>query len=320
MVFYNNRKNSKASKKAPKAKKPRGLTSTERKQVKNIIKSKKEVYYIPTICYANNRALSTTFKQGYLPSTTCFGSSGLISASGVVVGNTLGAVATNINTTATLVRPMGGIDLMADTANIVPIEGEKAIMKSMKLNLRVSALKVENLNSDDVAIKPLNFRCIVFKVKKARPAGTIPNLASGSTTAPSMFLNNINNDVGVDDTQVPYEFENLRTNSEAIEVLRDIRFKLMNPVAGHHDSGTGGGGIGYINNQFNLPTTKELSFWLPCPKKPIQYDNSGTSRQPTNWDYRTYAMVFCTRGGGTYTQTQGYWDMEASMISRVQEY
>jgi len=317
--FYNRKRN--APKKAPRRpKKAKGLTSLEKKQVNSIIKSKKEVYYIPTICYANNRALSTTFKQGYLPSATCFASGGLISASGVLVGNTIGAVGLNLNTTNTLVRPMGGIDLMADTANIVPIEGEKAIMKSIKLNLRVSALKLTNAGNDEVVSKALNFRCIVFKVRKARPAGTIPNLATGTTTAPSFFLNNINNDVGLDDQQVPYEFENLRTNSEAVEVLHDLKFKLMNPVATHANGSTAQPGIGFINSVHNLPTTKDLSFWIPCPKKPIMYDNTGTSRQPTNWDYRTYAMVFCSRNGGSYTTTTGYWDMEASMISRVQEY
>lgn len=316
--FYNRKRN--APKKAPRApKKARGLSTLEKKQVNNIIKSKKEVYYIPTICYANNRALSTTFQQGFLPSATLFGSGGLISASGVVVGNTLGAVGTNINTVNTLVRPMGGIDLKADTANVVPIEGEKAQMKSMKLNLRVSAVKLTNLDDDADCAKALNFRCLVFKVRKARPAGTIPNLSTGGTTAPSMFHNNINQDVGLNDAQVPYEFENLRPNSESIEVLHDVKFKLMNPVTGHKNYNPNT--VFNVYNVQNLPTNKDLSFWLPCPKKAITYDDTGTSRIPIGgWDYRTYVMVFCNRSGGTYTETTGYWDMEASMISRVQEY
>lgn len=311
MVFYNRKRKSAPTKPRP-AKKAKGLSKVEKKQVSNMIKSKKEVYYIPTICYANNRALSTTWKQGYLPNVSVFQSTNLISASGLAVGNYLGSVGTNINTTSTILYPTGGIKLNADANNVVPIEGDKALMKSMKLNLRVSALKVESAAADGTAIKPLNFRCIVFKLKKARPAGIIPNFATGSTSAPSLFVDNLNQDVGVDDIQVPYEFENLRLNTQSVEVLRDIRFKLMNPLAFQTSSS-----IGLINNQHNIPTTKDLSFWLPCPKKPVQYDSA---RTPDNWDYRTYCIVFATRNGGTYTQTQGYWDMEASMISRVQEY
>ena len=132
-----------------------------------------------------------------------------------------------------------------------------------------------------------------------------------------MFHNNLNNDVGLNDVQVPYEFENLRTNSEAIEVLHDLKFKLMNPIAATKSASTD---VWNVFQAGDYPTTKDLSFWIPCPKKSITYDDTGTSRNPTNWDYRTYVMMFCSRNGGTYTATTGYWDMEASMISRVQEF
>lgn len=301
-----NRKNRKTNQKS----KP-GLNKVEKNQVKEMIKSRKEVYYIPTYSYASNRALSSGFKQGFLASQDCFGSS-LISAVGLTVGNTPGVVSNAVNVVNNILYPTGGIKLSDGTNTLypsVPLQGNKLTMKSMKLNMRISALKVTSGSADEIAIQPLEFRTIVFKIKKQRAAGVLPDLTTGSGSGPSMFLNTLNEDVGLRDTQVPWEFANLRTNSTSIEVIRDFKFKLMNPVAVTNHA--------TANTQFPLPTTKDLSFWLPVPKRPVHYDDT---YKPENWDYRTFVLTFATRAGGEYQTSTGYWRAEATTISRCEEY
>ena len=305
------KKNSKRNNFKRSGKSKTGLNKVEKGQVRNMIKARKEVYYIPTYSYASNRAVSSGFKQGFLAPVSIFGSS-LISAVGLTVGNTPGVVSNAINAVNNVLYPTGGIRLADGTNTLypsVPLQGNKLNMKSMKLNIRISALKVTSGGADDVAIQPLDFRTIVFKIKKQRAAGVLPDLTTGTGTGPSMFLNTLNEDVGLRDTQVPWEFANLRTNSTSIEVIRDFRYKLMNPVAVTNHA--------TANTQYPLPTTKDLSFWMPVPKRPVHYDDS---YKPENWDYRTFVITFCARSGGEYQVTPGYWRMEATTISRCEEY
>jgi len=300
-----------------------GLNRVEKSQVRQIIKQRKEVYYVPAYQYCCARASSSGFLQGALASANCFGGN-KISTAGLTVGNTPGAISNSVNASGTKLYPTGGIKL-SDGSNVLypscPIAGNKALVKSMLCKIRISATNIASVNNDINGIKPIDFRCVVFKIKAgSRPAGLVPSLITGATSAPSMFKNTLNEDVGLDDTVVPFDFEQLRLNTESLEVLRDFKFKLMNPVSASSTS-PGADGYAIINNQNPLPTTKDLSFWLPTPKRPITYDSD---YKPENWDYRTYVMVFASRQGPytstSYTQTQGYWVMEASITSRVQEF
>ena len=301
-----------------------GLNRVEKSQVRQIIKQRKEVYYVPAYQYCGNRASSSGFLQGVLTSVNCFGGN-KISTVGLTVGNTPGAISNSVNASGTKLYPTGGIKL-SDGSNTLypscPIQGNKALVKSMLCKIRISTTAITAVSQDATAIKPLNFRCVVFKIKAgSRPAGLVPSLITGATSAPSMFKNTLNDDVGLDDTVVPFDYEQLRLNTESLEVLRDFQFKLMNPVSASSTS-PGADGYAIINTQNILPTTKDLSFWLPTPKRPITYDSD---YKPENWDYRTYVMVFASRqgsysGAGAYTQSTGYWNMEASITSRVQEF
>lgn len=315
MVFFKNQKRKKTPPKNKRTKRqPSGLNKVEKKEVKTMLQKKKEVYYIPAFSYAFGRTVATGFKQAQQTNYPAFGhtTSGSVSMCGLVVGNYLGGIATTVNTSYPYLIPTGGIKLDGDASNPVPILGDKAYQKSMKLNMRITALKNEAPSQDDKTVRPLKFRVLAFKIKGNRPANISPNLRTGSTTNPSLFLDNINNDVGIDDTVVPYEIDNLRVNTQNIEVVRDINFELEQPVAFHY----AGDGFIYETGQ-SRPTVKDLSIWLPCPKTPVKYD---VAKTPTNWDYRTYVMVICHRSGGTYTKTDAYWAMESNMISRVQEY
>jgi len=292
---------------------PSGLNKVEKKEVKNMLQRKKEVYYIPAFSYAFGRTVSAGFKQAQQTSYPAFGhtTSGSVSMCGLVVGNYLGGIASTVNTSYAYLLPTGGIKLDGDASAPVPIIGDKAHVKSMKLNMRITATKMTVMNDDDKTVRPLSFRVLAFKIKGNRPANIVPNLRTGSTTNPSLFLDNINNDVGINDTVVPYEIDNLRVNTQNIEVVRDIKFELDQPIAASYAQS------GEYYTGLRQKTVKDLSIWLPCPKAPVKYDDAKT---PTNWDYRTYVMVICHRSGGTYTKTDGYWGMESNMISRVQEY
>jgi len=302
-----------------------GLNRVEKSQVRQIIKQRKEVYYVPAYQYCASRASSSGFLQGALASASCFGGN-LISTVGLTVGNTPGSISNSVNASGTKLYPTGGIKL-SDGSNALypscPIAGNKALVKSMLCKIRISATNIGTITNDINGIKPINFRCVVFKIKAgSRPAGLVPSLITGSTSAPSMFKNTLNEDVGLDDTVVPFDYEQLRLNTESLEVLRDFQFKLMNPVSASSTS-PGSDGYAVINNQNLLPTTKDLSFWLPTPKRPITYDSD---YKPENWDYRTFVMVFAVRQGtqdttnSSYKQTTGYWSMEASITSRLQEF
>ena len=301
-----------------------GLNRVEKSQVRQIIKQRKEVYYVPAYQYCGDRVSSSGFLQGLLQSANCFGGN-KISTVGLTVGNTPGSISNSVNASGTKLYPTGGIKL-SDGSNTlypsVPIQGNKALVKSMLCKIRISAIAVESVNQDVLAIKPMNFRCVVFKIKAgSRPAGLVPSLITGATSAPSMFKNTLNEDIGLDDYIAPYDYEQLRLNTESLEVLRDFQFKLMNPVSASSTS-PGSDGYAIVNNQNLLPTTKDLSFWLPTPKRPITYDSD---YKPENWDYRTFVMVFANRQGsytgpGVYAQSTGFWNMEASITSRVQEF
>ena len=316
MVFSKNQnRKSTPPRKSRVTKKSKGLNQLEKKEVKKMITAKKEVYYIPAFSYAFGRTVASGFKQAQQTNYPAFGhtSSGSVSMCGLVVGNYLGGIATTVNTSYPYLLPTGGIKLDGDTSAPVPIIGDKAYQRSMKLNMRITALKLTSLPNDDKTVRPLSFRVLAFKIKGNRPANIVPNLRTGSTTNPSLFLDNINNDVGIDDTVVPYEIDNLRVNTQNIEVLRDIKFTLEQPVAAIAGSNTT---QEYYTGR-SYQTVKDLSMWLPCPKTPVKYDAAKT---PTNWDYRTYVMVICHRQGGTYTKTDAYWACESNMVSRVQEY
>ena len=214
-------------------------------------------------------------------------------------------------------RPHYHIMFCMDTAHRIDASGNTIESKIYKtLNEKIHRIINMEYPSKEIADK---FRDTERKIsfiyegqnKKFKKKTIVYNEQSRSTSNPSLFLDNDNNDVGCNDAVVPFDVDSLRVNTENIEVVRDIRFKLMNPVAASATN------YGYINNQQNIPTVKDLSFWLPCPKKPVKYDESQT---PTNWDYRTYVLLICHREGGTYEQSQGYWDVESNMLSRVQEY
>ena len=101
MVFFKNQKRKKTPPKKNRSKRPpSGLNKVEKKEVKQMLQKKKEVYYIPAFSYAFGRSVASGFKQAQQTNYPAFGhnSSGSVSMCGLVVGNYLGGIATTVNT------------------------------------------------------------------------------------------------------------------------------------------------------------------------------------------------------------------------------
>jgi hypothetical protein len=207
------------------------------------------------------------------------------------------------------------------------LDGDMGYMKSHLQKIKIHAKGQCSLPSGNVAcdkLSPLNFRVLVVQVNGSKPAGNVPTFTNvGSTGSPSLFRDRFDVKIGIDDLIQPYELTNgLRVDTQAFKVVRDIKFKLSNPLGFRSDT-TGTAGNPYTaTNAYQYPATKELDIWLPQPKKPVKFDE-GTNL-PTNYDYRYYTFVFCSNDSTYNSQalgtTEDRWILESTSIARCQEY
>lgn len=315
-----NKKRSQTVKKNSKGKtsqKKAGLNLQEKSQVKKMIKGNRETFYINTIQYALGQGVESTLKKSHLSPKGCFQSGNRITMIGLVTGETFNSMGNDVNGNATYSsgqRLFLTAGIRAKHLNGVTnatLDGDMGYMKShlQRLKIHCKALGTSGTNTDKIV--PMNFRVICVQVNGAKPAGNLPSMTNvGTTASPSLFRNADNITVGIDDQiTTPFEFtNNLRLDTQAFKVVRDIRFKLNNTYP--------------LKSQNPWGATKEIDIWLPQPKKPVKFDEG--TELPTNYDYRYYTLVFCS-SDSTYDNnqlgtTEDRWCLETTSISRVQEY
>ena len=333
MFYYRKRKaTKKTSKPRKKYAKKTGLNKKQKTQVSKMIKGKRETFFLETVSYMIGQGVAGTYNKPQITPQSCFQSANRITMAGLLSADTFTSIGNDLNSNAVhtsgtrlylthgcRARDLNGI---ADEQ----IDGDQGYMKShlQKIKIHAKALVKNNESTITDYQIPLNFRVLVVQVNGKKPAGSLPSFTNvGSTGSPSLFRNHLNEKKGIDDQiTTPYEFQQgLRVDTNAFKVIRDIKFKLSNPLMLKTTDLTTNL---YENANFKqFPATREIDLWLPQPKKPIRFD-SGT-QLPTNYDYRYYTLVFCT-ADSTYGSsnnvptTEDRWCMESTSIARFQEY
>ena len=320
-------------KRARAPKKASGLNKTEKQQVSKMIKGKRETWYLQTIKYCLGQGVQTSLDKHQLLPHSCFQSANRITMVGLLSADTFTNIGNDVNsnsvhTTGQRLFLTGGC--RARDLNNVGDEdmlGNMGYMKSHLQKIKIHAKALCSLPSGNAGcdkLIPLNFRVLVVQVQPNRPVGSIPSFTNvGSTGSPSLFRDRFDVKVGIDDLINPYDLTNgLRVDTKAFKVVRDIKFKLSNPLGYRTDeTGTSGNPIS-ASNAYQYPATKELDLWLPQPKKPVKFD-AGT-QLPTNYDYRYYTFVFCSSDSTYNSQAMGTtedrWVLESTSIARFQEY
>ena len=330
--FYNRKR--KNPKKTSKSKKKQGLNKKEKLQVVKMIKGRRETFFLKTIQYSLGVGIQTDLNKHQLSPQSVFQSGNRITMIGLTTADTFTAIGNDVNsnsvhTTGQRLFLTGGCRArdLGDVAD-ASLDGDMGYMKSHLQKLKIHAKALCSLPSSNVTcdkINPLNFRVLVVQVNGNKPAGNVPSFTNvGSTGSPSLFRDRHDVKTGIDDQITePYEFTNgLRVDTQAFKVVRDIKFKLSNPLVWRSDTTGTAGNPGTATNVYQYPATKEIDLWLPQPKKPVKFDE-GTNL-PTNYDYRYYTFVFCSNDSTYNSQalgtTEDRWILESTSIARVQEY
>ena len=324
MKFYNRKR--KAPKKTSKPRKKQGLNKKEKSQVSNMIKGKRETFYLQTVQYALGQTVVYGPDQAELHPQDCFQSGNRITMIGLTSADTFSSIGNDLNsnvvhTSGTRLFLTGGCRArdLGDVAG-ANLDGDMGYMKSHLQRIKIHA-KSKYMGTEDALqdkLIPMNFRVLCVQVNGIKPSGTLPSLTNvGSTGSPSLFRDRNNVKQGIDNQIAVYEFtNNLRVDTQAFKVIRDIRFKLSNPILVKDGADTP------TNTAHQYPATKEIDIWLPQPKKAVKFD-AGT-QLPTNYDYRYYTLVFCSPdsayGGSNLGTTENRWCLESTSIARVQEY
>ena len=313
--------------KAPK--KNPGLNKKEKLQVTRMIKGKRETFFLQTIQYALGNSINTTFDKHHLTPRGCFSSGNKITMIGLVTAESLNSMGQDVNsnsvhTTGQRLYLTGGVrarDLNGISG--ANLDGDMGYMKSHLQRLKIHARTLLPDVQQDKLI-PLNFRVLVVQVNGNKPAGSLPSFTNVNAGGnPCLFRDRENIKKGIDD-QIPiYEFtHNLRVDTQAFKVVRDIKFKLSNPLL--YKNASSASVENATSSVYQYPATKEIDLWLPQPKKPVKFDEG--TQLPTNYDYRYYTFVFCssdsTYGVTTTTlgTTEDRWVLESTSIARCQEY
>lgn len=308
------------------ARKKVGLNNKEKQQVTKMIKGKRETFYLNTIQYCAGQTIATPSEKQALHPQDCFQSGNKITMLALTTAENLTSLGMDVNTNAVhtsgqrmfltggvRARDLGGVAGAS-------LDGDMGYMKSHLQRLKIHASAIFAASTPTDKIVPLNFRVLVVQVNGNKPAGNLPSFTNvGTTGAPSLFRDKLDMKVGIDDPILPFEFtNNLRVDTKAFKVVRDIKFKLANPILMKVVSPDGGCTV--ARNSY--PATKEIDLWLPQPKKPVKF-NEGT-QLPENYDYRYYTFVFCSADSFPYglqmPTTENRWYLESTSIARVQEY
>ena len=298
-----------------------GLNKKEKQQVSNMIKGKRETFYLNTIQYALGQAVQTTYERHHLVPKSCFQSGNKITMIGLTSADSFSSIGNDVNSNSTHTGGQrlyltGGCRARDIGGNPdATLDGDMGYMKSHLQRIKIHAIANRSTSPGPDKMNPLNFRVLVVQVNGSKPAGDVPSFTNvGSTGSPSLFRDRLDFKIGIDDQILPYEFtNNLRVDTKAFKLVRDIRFKLSTPLQVVS---------GETTSYHQYPATKELDIWLPQPKKPVKFD-AGT-QLPTNYDYRYYTFVFCsndsTYNAAALGTTEDRWYLESTSIARVQEY
>lgn len=296
-----------------------GLNTVEKKQVKKIVASRKELKYT-NYWYNYDNYNPANYTATQLPMLTAGitlpnvydvgnGTSTLI---GLQTGAYLNSASTQLDAALTaagqgnVMNALGGYGMpIGDTST--SRDGNYAYFHSGKVTLQINSIVASgNGGTVNDSISPLCFRIIHVRAKKDA-AGITPSLSG------DLFRDMVNNNQGfMSDMTLRQLMTDFSFNRDRFQVQKDIKFKLSEPV----QPGYAGNSANQPIRNLPYPTQKTVTLWLDKPKKKLRFnttDNSLTNQfEPLNYDFVSYIFVLCCREqttNGEYSSTVKRWTL-----------
>lgn len=319
-----------------------GLNKTEKKQTKAIAKravnaGKESVYCAGWYNYENAPAYGG-FSQPQLQAQAILPNimdplSGACTALVLQTGSALTANSVTLNTNmgGQCAYVMGGFRYPPISLNAEHgLKGDYAHFQSGQMSLGIYAQEINNANQLDDCWAPLNFRLLHVKIKGKylQDAGVLYN---------KMFLDTENTQMGLSvPSSVKGFTQDLRINTEAVKVLKDIRFKLNQCMRPSVIAGNIAGSIAYAASSGGsasrptYPSAKFIKLWLENPKKKIRFADATSATndyEPLNYNFNEYVIILCNRdqtfynnGSGNAGQdTSRYWSVSATGMTKLKD-
>ncbi len=289
-----------------------GLNKVEKKQVKKLIAKNGELKYSPSLVwdsYATQDGTLTNDEDRVpvpIPNTNT--NSGSLTSAYIVcleTGLALGEEMTDLNAAIT---PAG-----ASQQAIAPIymynmaalndpgaqgldpgvlrEGEYLYAHSQRVRLLVQMKQAATMDINNYPNnQPMTFRCIVVKRKPGRVIAGDP----GVDFRTELFRDYNNNIKGLLSTKTNMQLDQWSVNRQALEVLKDFKFRLSQPIcptgAAAPFPTTPGSAI--TSNQSNsFQSTKLIDFYLPKPKHKIKWSGTSNSDPRDSFNYKVEIFI-----------------------------
>jgi hypothetical protein len=324
-----------SSRRKPSARRPksapaaRHLSKTEKKEVKTIIASRKELKYCPDIItYDHYDPANYTPTQlppilASISLPNIFDSAnGITTIVGLQTGHYLNSVSNQLDNNLTAagqgpcMYPLGMFGMLRGDLS-TQIDGNEVFFNSGKINLQINAVNAEsNAGQVNDAVGPLCFRVLHVKSKKDA-AGTAPSVSG------DLFRNMVNDNAGLmSDMSLRNLFNDYGINRQRFEVLADKRFKLIQPVQPAY----AGTSANQPSRNFPHASQKNLTLYCKMPKKKLRMnggdDGVNNYFEPLNADFIHYVFVLCCReqvNSSQFSNTGKCWTLTTQQQSSFRE-
>ncbi len=313
----------------------KGLNKVEKAQVKEIVKTKKEILYCDKWFRYDDAADYADYLQKPLIGSTAIqniyngtyqAASGLILQGGEYLNDTSTDVNAQFNN---MVYPMGGLGMERGTA-IQDIVGNFSYMNSRKVNLQINAVPFnDNGQAANKFYRPLQFRIMHVTIKSAHL--NLPNMVT------DLFIDQNGTRIGLQQIgSVKDLMYDWKVNPDQFTVHKDFKIKLqqtpvspISPMSLQQSTPL----LGQVfDNGPRHPSQYNCSFWLERPKKKLRFavtDNGvDNAFEPLNANLQDYIIVLCTRYetcgnpdamNGVGPQTADQWQLRMSGVTKYRE-
>lgn len=321
-----------------------GLNKVEKKEVKLIIKERKETRY----CGRNFKYDDYAPAQvgGYLqpsraapqtlPGVSDVGANAC-TCLGFQTGEYLNTESTDINTNvgAGTVAPLGGYGMTQGTDSD-QITGDYAYLQSAKLDLQITAApwNTSDCGTYAAAASGLQFRVLHLTAKQIQ-SGIVPSYTNG------MFWNRAHEKIGLTMVGTVKEImDDFHINTDQFTVHKDIKFRLtqpQNPCSNDTWPAPTAPGAFIGPVAFALqgqgtnpcyPCQRNVQLWMPKSKKKIRFsdtdDTTTNAFEPTNYQYVNVILILCVRTNQQaflpdLLSTDRCWAVKAAMETRFKD-
>lgn len=307
----------------------RHLSKTEKKEVKTIIASRKELKYCPDVISYDHYD-PANYSTTQLPPITGIVAlpnvydavNNVITIVGLQTGHYLNSVSNQLDSNLTAagqgpcMYPLGGFGMLrGDTSTT--IDGNEIFFNSGKINIQINAINAEgNAAAVNQAVGPLCFRVLHVKSKKDA-AGTAPSVSG------DLFRNMVNDNAGfMSDMTQRNVFHDYGINRQRFTVLADKSFKLCQPTQPAY----GGTSVAQPSRNYPHAAQKNLTLYLNMPKKKLRMnggdDGVNNYYEPLNADYIHYVFVLCCReqiNSSQFSNTAKCWTLTTQQQTSFRE-